>query len=94
MPPKTAAEQECKAAFLFLIYPKAFMTTTVHIAVTGNKQVVVETQSGKTRMQPGSHHTFSVHGEGVISVKEEGDFISAPSLPLVRPYLVEQTVEA
>ena len=70
------------------------MTTTVHIAVTGNKQVVVETQSGKTRMQPGSHHTFSVHGEGTISVKEEGDFVSAPILPLVRPHVAEQAAEA
>ncbi|SFB74353.1 hypothetical protein SAMN05216344_102184 [Polaromonas sp. OV174] len=65
------------------------MTTTVHIAVTGNKQVLVETQTGKTRMQPGAHHSFLVHGEGAISVKELGGFVSAPSLPLVRPYVEE-----
>lgn len=65
------------------------MTTTVHIAVTGNKQVLVTTQAGKTRMQPGSHHIFSVHGEGVISVQELGDFVSAPDLPLIRPFVEE-----
>lgn len=65
------------------------MTTTVHIAVSGNKQVLVETQSGKTRLQPGAHHTFLVHGDGVIKVQELGGFVQAPSLPLVRPYAEE-----
>jgi hypothetical protein len=71
------------------------MTTIVHIAVSGNKQVLVTTQAGQTRMQPGSHHTFTVHGEGEISVKELGDFLSAPDLPLVRPFVDESApVEA
>lgn len=65
------------------------MTTTVHIAVSGNKQVLVETQAGRTRMQPGAHHTFTVHGEGEIKVAELGDFIASPDLPLVRPYAPE-----
>lgn len=65
------------------------MTTTVHIAVSGNKQVLVETQAGQTRMQPGAHHTFLVHGDGAISVKELGSFVNAPGLPLVRPYAPE-----
>lgn len=69
------------------------MTTTVHIAVSGNRQVIVTTQAGETRMQPGSHHTFSVHGDGQISVKELGDFVPGPDLPLVRPY-VDETVAA
>lgn len=65
------------------------MTTTVHIAVSGNKQVLVTTQSGQTRMQPGSHHTFSVHGDGEIKVAELGDFVASPDLPLVRPFVNE-----
>lgn len=65
------------------------MTTTVHIAVSGNKQVLVTTQAGKTRMQPGSHHTFTVHGEDEISVKELGDFVAGPDVPLVRPFVDE-----
>lgn len=66
------------------------MTTTVHIAISGNKQVLVETQAGKTRLQPGAHHTFLVHGDGAIKVQELGDFVAAPSLPLVRPYAPEE----
>lgn len=65
------------------------MTTTVHIAVTGNKQVLVATESGKTRMQPGSHHTFTVSGDAVIKVSELGEFVTSPALPLVRPYQEE-----
>jgi len=68
------------------------MTTTVHIAISGNKQVVVTTPDGKTRMQPGAHHTFLVHGEGEISVKEVNGFMSAPDLPLVRPFAEEADV--
>ena len=70
------------------------MTTSVHIAVTGNKQVLVTTQTGETRMQPGSHHTFLVHGDGAISVKEMGPFVPAPDLPLIRPYAAEDGDEA
>lgn len=66
------------------------MTTTVHISVSGNKQVLVSTQSGRTRLQPGAHHTFSVHGDGEIKVQELGDFVPAPALPLVRPYEPEE----
>ncbi|MDQ0035915.1 hypothetical protein J2W30_003688 [Variovorax boronicumulans] len=44
-------------------------------------------------MQPGAYHAFSVHGDGVVSVQELGDFVSAPSLPLVRPYLPETPAE-
>lgn len=62
------------------------MTTTVHISVSGNKQVLVTTQAGQTRMQPGSHHSFLVHGDGEIKVQELGDFVTEPSFPLVRPY--------
>lgn len=65
------------------------MTTTVHIAISGNKQVLVETQAGKTRLQPGAHHTFLVHGDGAIKVQELGDFVASPSLPLARPYAPE-----
>ncbi len=66
------------------------MTTNVHVSITGNKQVLVETQAGQTRMQPGSHHIFTVHGDGEIKVKELGDFVAAPTLPLVRPYAAEE----
>ena len=62
------------------------MTTTVHIAVSGNKQVVVQTQAGKTLLQPGAHHAFTVHGDGEIKVREHGEFVAAPDLPLVRPH--------
>ncbi|QRF60237.1 hypothetical protein [Variovorax paradoxus] len=60
------------------------MTTTVHIAITGNKQVAVETESGATLLQPGAHHAFLVHGDGEIKIREHGDFVGAPELPLVR----------
>lgn len=65
------------------------MTTSVHIAISGNKQVLVSTPAGQTRMQPGSHHTFQVHGADSITVVELGPFVSAPDLPLVRPYAPE-----
>lgn len=67
------------------------MTTSVHIAVSGNKQVVVTTSAGQTRMQPGSHHTFLVHGEGEISVREIGPFVNEVSEPLIRPYAHEDS---
>lgn len=73
----------------FFTTQEANMTTTVHIAVSGNKQVLVTTQAGQTRMQPGSHHTFSVHGDGEIGVKELGEFVHGPDVPLVRPYVDE-----
>lgn len=66
------------------------MTTTVHIAVSGNKQVLVTTQSGQTRLQPGAHQQFLVHGEGEIKVQELGGFVSAPIPPLSRPYVAEE----
>lgn len=66
------------------------MTTSVHIAVSGNKQVCVTTPTGQTRMQPGAHHTFLVHGEGEVSVREVHGFLTEPSLPLVRPYAPEE----
>lgn len=69
------------------------MTTTVYIAVSGNKQVKVTTQSGVTRMQPGAHHAFVVHGDGEIRVQELGDFVASPDFPLVRPYLPETPAE-
>lgn len=65
------------------------MTTSVHIAVTGSKQVLVTTQAGKTRMQPGSHHTFLVHGDGQITVREIGEFMREVHEPLIRPYAPE-----
>ncbi|QRF55752.1 hypothetical protein [Variovorax paradoxus] len=70
------------------------MTTSVHIAVSGNKQAIVKTEAGETRMQPGSHFTFSVHGDGVIAIREIGPFISAPILPMIRPYQPEDGDEA
>lgn len=69
------------------------MTTTVHIAVSGNKQVKVTTQNGVTRMQPGAHHAFMVHGDWEVKVQEMGGFIDSPSLPLVRPYMPETPEE-
>ncbi|MET4578844.1 hypothetical protein [Ottowia thiooxydans] len=66
------------------------MTTSVQIVVSGNKQVCVTTPAGQTRMQPGGHHTFLIHGEGEVSVKEVHGFMSAPNLPLVRPYAAEE----
>lgn len=62
------------------------MTTTVHIAISGNKQVTVQTQAGQTLLQPGAHHTFTVHGDGEIKIREHGESVSAPDLPLVRPH--------
>lgn len=62
------------------------MTTTVHIAVTGNKQVLVESQGGQVCMQPGAFQSFTVYGDGEIKVREIGPFVTGPSLPLVRPH--------
>lgn len=70
------------------------MTTSVHIAVSGNRQVLVTTQAGQTRMQPGSHHTFLVHGDGEITVSEIGQFLQGVNEPLVRPYVPEDGDEA
>ncbi len=72
------------------------MTTQVHVAVSGNKQVVVSCTNGhdgkvsKTLMQPGAHHIFLIHGEAKIEAKEVGDFINTPSLPLVRPLVEDE----
>ena len=70
------------------------MTTSVHIAVTGNKQALVTTQAGKTRMQPGSHHTFLVHGDGEITVREIGELMREVHEPLIRPYAPEDGDDA
>lgn len=65
------------------------MTTAVHVSISGNKQVRVDTRAGATRMQPGAHHTFHVHGDEAIAIREIGEFVSAPGLPLVRPFQEE-----
>lgn len=61
------------------------MTTTVHIAVSGNKQVLVTCDKQQTVMQPGAHTTFLIHGDVKIEAKEFGGFIDKPSIPLIRP---------
>lgn len=64
------------------------MTTSVHIAVSGNKQVLVTPSGGNpTLLQPGAHCTFGVHGEMELSIKEIGDFVDAPKIPLVQPFV-------
>lgn len=70
------------------------MTTTVHIAVIGNKQVLVESQGGQVCMQPGAFQSFTVYGDGEIRVREIGPFVSGPSLPLVRPHDPEDCSKA
>ena len=75
------------------------MTTQVHVAVSGNKQVVVSCTNGhdgkvsKTLMQPGAHHIFLIHGDAKIEAQEVGDFINTPSLPLVRPLVEDENKE-
>jgi hypothetical protein len=53
------------------------MTTTVFVAITGNKVVSVECPQGKRQLQPGQHCSFTIHGEQSVSVKEIGGFIMA-----------------
>ena len=60
------------------------MTTRVIIAVSGNKEVQVNRGSQKVIMQPGAHAEFLIHGESVLTVQEIGDFISQPSIPLIK----------
>lgn len=56
------------------------MTTTVHIHTSGNKRVKISTPSGEFLLQPGGATCFSIHGEQVLSIAEEGDFITPPVL--------------
>lgn len=66
------------------------MTTQVHVAVSGNKQVIVACTDpsgrvAKTLLQPGAHATFSIHGDTTLEAREVGGFVNVPELPLVRP---------
>lgn len=57
------------------------MTTTVQIAITGNKKVNVKIlrQDGTVNVEgdilPGQHKSFLLHSEMTISATEVGDFI-------------------
>ena len=52
---------------------KTSMTTTVIIAVQGNKPTKLTTPQGEVTLQPGSFGTFFIHGDQTISVKEVDD---------------------
>lgn len=54
------------------------MTTTVMIAVQGNKEVEIETPNGRMVLPPGKWvHGLGIHGEQTLRIKETGDFVDA-----------------
>ena len=46
------------------------MTTEVHVSISGNKAVHVINGASQKIMQPGSHHTFLIHGDINLSIAE------------------------
>ena len=51
------------------------MTTEVHVSISGNKAVHVINGASQKIMQPGSHHTFLIHGDINLSIAESGECI-------------------
>lgn len=61
------------------------MTTSVVIAVSGNKEVLIETPSGDLALKPGGWITLNIHGEQKLSIKEYGEFVSPVSMTRYLP---------
>ena len=54
------------------------MTTTVMIAVQGNKEVSIETPTGRMVLPPGKWvHGLQIHGEQSLKIAETGGFVDA-----------------
>jgi hypothetical protein len=54
------------------------MTTTVMIAVQGNKEVSIETPTGRMVLPPGKWvHGLQIHGEQSLRISETGGFVDA-----------------
>ena len=54
------------------------MTTTVMIAVQGNKEVSIETPIGRMVLPPGKWvHGLQIHGEQSLKIAETGGFVDA-----------------
>ena len=54
------------------------MTTTVMIAVQGNKEVSIETPTGRMVLPPGKWvHGLTIHGEQTLKIAETGAFVDA-----------------
>lgn len=53
------------------------MTTTVMIAVQGNKEVSIETPAGRMVIPPGKWvHGLLIHGEQSLTIAETGGFVA------------------
>ena len=54
------------------------MTTTLMIAVHGNKEVSIETPNGRMVLPPGKWvHGLTIHGEQVLKIAEVGAFVDS-----------------
>ena len=54
------------------------MTTTVMIAVQGNKEVSIETPTGRMVLPPGKWvHGLQIHGEQSLKIAETSGFVDA-----------------
>ena len=53
------------------------MTTTVMIATQGNKEVSINTPSGRMVLPPGRWFSLGIHGEQTLTIKEVGEFVDA-----------------
>jgi len=56
------------------------MTTTVIIAISGNKAVKIKGPHADYILQPGGHWSLGIHGEQSLSIAEDGNFITPPQL--------------
>ncbi len=77
------------------------MTTTVHIAVAGNKHVSVRKDGAQYVLKPNAHMHLTISGQEQLKIEEHGDFVSVdpsyeyrPPAAGVPPHIVRVMEEA
>jgi len=71
------------------------MTTTVTVLISGNKACRVWLEGATSdppktvlTVLPGGHASAMIHGDLVLAVREEGDFLPEGKLAWVRPEVI------
>jgi len=68
------------------------MTTTVMIATQGNKEVSIETPTGRAVLPPGRWFSLTIHGDQALTIKETGEFVDpGPGVRFEDAPKIEQT---